>query len=132
MAKEPTTDQNIDDLETDTVINMKAAVIKSMNDYGAKLVEDLKKDFDVQIKGIAETQKKELIDGIRAGLGLDDNPTVHLKDLQTIVRDMVLQQVEAGKKTAGSTDRDETQDDDDEENPFKKFDFAARLAEEMK
>ena len=120
----------IEEVEQKTITNMKDAIVTQMNEYGEKIVKDLQKEFDKQVGEIMAKQEAELIKGIREGLGLDDNPVVHLKDLQAIVRDMVLENADPKKKSTLPVVRDPPVLNEDD--PFKKYDFTERLAKEWK
>ena len=104
-------------------------MIATVNDYGAQLVDGMQKEFRANIDKQLALQNQAMVDGIRKGLGLDDNPAIHLKDMDAIVRDLVLKYTPA----AGKQNKDNEPDqpgEDGKDNPLDKFDFAARLAKD--
>jgi hypothetical protein len=102
-------------------------IVETMNDYGENLVLGLQSEFQATLKEQMATQQDAMVEGIRKGLGLESDPTIHLKELDVIVRDLVLKYAGPAKKGG--------KDDDDDLPPGTKvvkedpqFDFAARLA----
>lgn len=109
-------------------------IVEATQDYGAMLVKNLQVKFDEQLEETMKTQQKAIVDGVRGALGVDDNPAIHLKDLDSIVRDLVIKHSDPKKKGAVGDDDDDQPSNDTpgDDDPFKTFDFAKRLEADLK
>jgi len=111
--------------------NLTERIVDTMNLYGEQLVKDMQKQFAELLAAKMKEQEAAMIAGITKGLGLDKDQPVYLKDVEGIVRKMVLEK-ESGKKTETA---DEEEEEDKGENTASKrggFDFQKQLDEDMK
>jgi Rod binding domain-containing protein len=107
-------------------------IVKMMESYGETMVKEMEANFEVMIKEKAKEQEEALVKGIIRGLGIDQNPVVHLSDLEPTIRKILLESSDAGKRT--QTSGDKPGEDNESKDPIsdfgQTFDFKARFKAE--
>jgi len=98
--------------ESEAEKGLKTQILGVMKEYGDKLAVDIKKDIEEKMKQVVEETRDEMVQGIRKGLGLEHDPTVRLSEVEGIVRKMVLEGSEHGKRSETLTKDKPTADED--------------------
>ena len=82
-------------------MNLTDKVSKVMDDYGKMLIKQMEARLQAKIDDVIKSTQDELVASIRKGVGLDDDPVVHLSEGSAVVRKMILEKDGGdGKKTA--------------------------------
>lgn len=127
------TEKQLDDAwERHSSTTLTDQIVAATQSYGEMLVKELQAKFDKQLEETLAEQQQAIVDGVRKGLGIDDNPAIHLKDLDGIVRDLVMKHSDPGKKgKAGDEGTPEQPGNTGDDEPYT-FDFSKRLEEDLK
>ena len=97
--------------------DLQAQIIGVMKDYGKTLATEIKRDIAAEMDKVIKETKDEMVTGIRKGLGLMEDPVVHLSEVEHLVRKITLDEQPHGKRTEtlttdkpaeGSTDEPKT------------------------
>lgn len=81
-------------------LNLTEKVIKVMDDYGTMLMSQMKASLEKQMAEVVAATQDELVAAIRKGVGLDEDPVVHLSEVSSYVRKILLEKEAGdGKKT---------------------------------
>ncbi len=80
-------------------MNLTDKVSKVMDDYGKMLITQMEARLQKKIDDVIKSTQDELVASIRKGVGLDDDPVIHLSEVSEVVRKMILKQSGDGKKT---------------------------------
>ena len=106
-------------------LNLTDKVVKVMDEYGKMLMAQMKASLVKQMDEVVKATQDELVAAIRKGVGLEEDPVIHLSEVNALVRKMLLEKDE-GKKTedgeGGGPDGDESDDP-------RKFDIAKSFNE---
>ncbi len=85
-------------------MNLTEKVVKVMDDYGAMLMTQMKATLQKQMDEVVKNTQDELVAAIRKGVGLDEDPVIHLSEVSSLVRKMLLEkEAGTGKKTGEET-----------------------------
>jgi len=104
MSEQKSTDvkdkPKTDDQPKPTAIpNLTEQISELMKEYGKTLSEQIKSDIKKEMDKVVEDTKKEAVEAIRRGIGLDKDPVIHLSEVEGMVRKIVLENTESGKRT---------------------------------
>ncbi len=80
-------------------MNLTDKVSKVMDDYGTMLIQQMEVRLQKRVDEVIKSTQDELVASIRKGVGLDDDPVIHLSEVSEVVRKMILKQSGDGKKT---------------------------------
>lgn len=108
-------------------MNLTEKVVAVMDDYGKMLMAQMKATLQKQMDEVVKSTQDELVAAIRKGVGLDEDPVVHLSEVTAVVRKMLLD-ADSGKQTAddpGTGPGGEPAPDGD----TRKFDLEKRFTE---
>ncbi len=83
-------------------LNLTDKISKVMDDYGVMLIGQMEVRLQKRIDEVVASTQDELVGAIRKGVGLDDDPVIHLSEVTSVVRKILLDQ-DAGKKTLEKT-----------------------------
>lgn len=106
-------------------MNLTEKVIKVMDDYGDMLTNQIEVKLLARMDEVVKEVQDELVSAIRKGVGLDDDPVIHLSEVQGLVRKMLLEK-DSGKKTA---DDDGAGPEPKPADDVRKFDMDKRFSE---
>jgi len=110
-------------------LNLTEKITKVMDDYGSMLIKQMEVRLATRIDEIVKATQDELVGAIRKGVGLDEDPVVHLSEVTSVVRKLLLEKDE-GKKT---TDGDEAGPEGKPvEGELPKFDLEKRFEDVTK
>ena len=111
-------------------LNLTDKVIQVMDDYGKMLMEQMKATLQKQMDSVIKSTQDELVAAIRKGVGLEEDPVIHLSEVSGLVRKMLLEkEAGAGKIT---TDNPGAGPDGSEKPVEKLFDLDKSFNEAMK
>lgn len=79
-------------------MNLTEKVTKMMDEYGTLLIKQMEARLQTRIDEIVKATQDELVGAIRKGVGLDEDPVIHLSEVTSVVRKMLLEKDE-GKQT---------------------------------
>lgn len=79
-------------------LNLTEKITKMMDEYGTMLIKQMEVRLATRIDEIVAATQDELVGAIRKGVGLEEDPVVHLSEVTSVVRKMLLEKDE-GKKT---------------------------------
>lgn len=82
-----------------TIPNLTEQISELMKEYGKTLSEQIKHDIKKEMDQVIADTKKEAVEAIRRGIGLDKDPVIHLSEVEGLVRKIVLDNAEPGKRT---------------------------------
>jgi hypothetical protein len=102
-------------------------ILGIMKEYGETLADEVKRDIKTEMDKVVKNTKDELVGSIRKGLGLEKDPVVHLSDVEGLVRKIVLDGSEHGKRSETETTDKPTEGADD----IKKIKSAKEMWKEM-
>lgn len=87
-------------------MNLTEKVVQVMDDYGKMLMTQMKATLEKQMAEVVKSTQDELVTAIRKGVGLDDDPVIHLSEVNSLVRKMLLEKEGGdGKKTGEGKDK---------------------------
>jgi hypothetical protein len=78
-------------------------ILAVMKDYGNTIVAQVKKDIEAKMQTVIKDTRDEMVTSIRKGLGLEKDPTVHLSEVEDLVRKIILEKSPHGKRSATET-----------------------------
>jgi len=110
-------------------MNLTDKVITVMDDYGKMLMAQMKASLVKQMDEVVKATQDELVAAIRKGVGLEEDPVIHLSEVNALVRKMLLEK-DDGKKT--TDDGGEGPPGKPAEGELRKFDMDKRFDELMK
>ena len=79
--------------------NLQTQIIGVMKEYGKTLADQIKTDIRTEMDKVIKETKDEMVKGIRKGLGLEKDPVLHLSEIESVVRKIVLDNKPHGKRT---------------------------------
>ncbi len=79
-------------------LNLTDKISKVMDDYGSMLITQMEVRLQKRIDEVIAATQDELVGAIRKGVGLDEDPVIHLSEVTSVVRKILLDQ-DSGKKT---------------------------------
>ncbi len=85
-------------IEQSKDLNLTEKITRVMDDYGTMLINQTEAKLQKKIDEVVAATQDELVSAIRKGVGLTDDPVIHLSEVQEVVRKMFLDQ-DLGKKT---------------------------------
>jgi len=88
-------------------------ILGVMKEYGEKLADEVKLDIRTEMDKVVKNTKAELVSDIRKGLGLTKDPVIHLSEVEGLVRKIVLNDSEHGKRSETKTGDKPTEGTDD-------------------
>jgi len=107
-------------------MNLTDKITKVMDDYGSMLIKQMEARLQTRIDEIVKATQDELVGAIRKGVGLDEDPIVHLSEVTSVVRKLLLEKDE-GKIT--TDDGGEGPPGKPAEGEVRKFDLDGRFNE---
>ena len=107
-------------------MNLTDKVITVMDDYGKMLMAQMKASLVKQMDEVVKATQDELVAAIRKGVGLEEDPVIHLSEVNALVRKMLLEK-DDGKKT--TDDGGEGPPGKPAEGEVRKFDLDGRFNE---
>ena len=100
----PTEEKTLGIKPTTTVAaTLETQVLGFMKEYGKKLIAEMKVQIDKDIKVAIQENRDALVGNIKKGLGLVEDPTVHLSEVEGMVRKILLDKEPHGKRTITET-----------------------------
>jgi len=79
-------------------LNLTEKITKTMDDYGEMLIKQMEVRLQKRIEEVVASTQDELVGAIRKGVGLEDDPVIHLSEVTSVVRKILLDG-DGGKKT---------------------------------
>jgi hypothetical protein len=122
----PTEPANIVTVNT---FDLQKAIVEAVKEYGKTLAEDVKKEVLEDVMKTVENIKKEAANAVRKGLGIEQDPVVHLSDIQKEIRKALLEAAPPNKKTLTETPEKPAEG---EVTKTQKIDVETRFNEMMK
>jgi len=87
-------------------LNLSEKISKMMDDYGGMLIEQMEQRLQKRVDEVVEETQDELVAAIRKGVGLDDDPVIHLSEVSSVVRKILLEKEGGeGKKSTEETEK---------------------------
>ena len=72
-------------------MNLTDKITKMMDDYGVMLIKQMEARLATRIDEVVAATQDELVAAIRKGVGLDEDPVIHLSEVSAVVRKMLLE-----------------------------------------
>ena len=79
--------------------NLTEKIVAVMNDYGETLIKQMEARLMTRVDEVVKATQDELVGAIRKGVGLDEDPVIHLSEVTAVVRKILLDAQTPGKKT---------------------------------
>jgi len=98
--------------KSEIIPNLTEQIAAVMKEYGKTLAEQIKTDIREEMDKVVAETKNEAVEAIRKGLGLAKDPVIHLSEIEGIVRKIVLEKAEPGKRTETATPDKPTEGED--------------------
>jgi hypothetical protein len=83
--------------------NLTEQILAVMKEYGKAISEQVKHEIMVEMDKVVKETRVEAVNAIKKGLGLEKDPVIHLSEIEGIVRKVVLDNTDPGKRTETET-----------------------------
>lgn len=80
-------------------LNLTDKITKMMDEYGEMLVKQMEARLATRIDEVVAATQDELVGAIRKGVGLEEDPVIHLSEVTSVVRKILLEKDGDGKQT---------------------------------